>query len=185
MRLDRVMFHVLWPPLAIVALASTLSAQQPLRVADSVDLNRYAGKWYEIARIPNKFQDRCAGDVVAQYTLRADSRIDVVNQCRNAEGGIVQARGIARKGKSGNNAVLQVRFAPAILSFLPKVWGDYWILAIGPDYTWSVVGTPSRDYLWILSRAPVMSANGYAQAIEIAKGNGFDTSRVVKTPQKN
>ena len=179
------MIRALLASLAIAAIASTLSAQQPLRVAESVDLNRYTGKWYEIARIPNKFQDRCAGDVVAQYTLRADSRIDVVNQCRNADGRIVQARGIARKGKSGNNAVLQVRFAPAILSFLPSVWGDYWIIAIGPDYTWSVVGTPSRDYLWILSRTPVMSANGYAQAIEIVKGNGFDAARIVKTPQKN
>ena len=179
------MIRALLASLAIAAIASTLSAQQPLRVAESVDLNRYTGKWYEIARIPNKFQDRCAGDVVAQYTLRADSRIDVVNQCRNADGRIVQARGIARKGKSGNNAVLQVRFAPAILSFLPSVWGDYWIIAIGPDYTWAVVGTPSRDYLWILSRTPVMSANGYAQAIEIVKGNGFDAARIVKTPQKN
>ena len=184
MRLDRVMRRVLLPLLAIVAIASTLSAQQPLRVAESVDLQRYAGKWYEIARLPNKFQDRCASDVVAQYTLRADSRIDVVNQCRNADGGVVQSRGIARKGKSSNNAVLQVRFAPAILSFLPNVWGDYWIIAIGPDYTWSVVGTPSREYLWILSRTPAMSANGYAQAIEIAKGNGFDSTKLVKTPQK-
>lgn len=184
MRLDRVMLRVLLLSNAIVAIASTLSAQQPLRVAESVDLQRYAGKWYEIARLPNKFQNRCARDVVAQYTLRADSRIDVVNQCRNADGGVVQARGIARKGKSGNNAVLQVRFAPAILSFLPNVWGDYWIIAIGPDYTWSVVGTPSREYLWILSRTPAMSANGYAQAIEIAKGNGFDSTKLVKTPQK-
>ena len=179
------MLRGLSPLIAIVAIASTLRAQQPLRVAESVDLQRYAGKWYEIARIPNKFQDRCARDVVAQYTLRADSRIDVVNQCRNADGGVEQARGIARKGKSGNNAALQVRFAPAILSFLPNVWGDYWIIAIGPDYTWSVVGTPSRDYLWILSRTPAMSANGYEQAIEIAKGNGFDATRIVKTPQKN
>ena len=178
------MFRGLLASFAIVAIVSTLSAQQPLRVAESVDLKRYAGKWYEIARFPNKFQDRCARDVVAQYTLRADSRIDVVNQCRNADGGMVQTRGIARTGKSGNNAVLQVRFAPAILSFLPNVWGDYWIIAIGPDYTWSVVGTPSRDYLWILSRTPAMSASGYEQAIEIIKGNGFDATKLVKTPQK-
>ena len=185
MRLDRMALRVLLPSLALAAIATTLSAQQPLRVAESVDLNRYTGKWYEVARIPNKFQNRCARDVVAQYSLRTDGRIDVVNQCRNADGGIVQARGIARKGKGGNSAALQVRFAPAILSFLPKVWGDYWILAIGPDYTWSVVGTPSREYLWILSRTPGMSTSGYAQAIEIAKGNGFDAAQLVRTPQKN
>jgi apolipoprotein D and lipocalin family protein len=173
--------------LAAAVIAGPLSAraQQPLRVAEAVDLNRYAGKWYEVARFPNRFQNRCAGDVVAQYRLRPDGRIDVINQCRNGEGRIEQARGMARKaGKSGNPAVLQVRFAPAILSFLPQVWGDYWILALGPDYTWAVVGTPSREFLWILSRTPAMSAASYAQALEVARGNGFDASRLVRTPQK-
>ena len=172
--------------LAVLLTAAGSAAQAPLRVAESVDLNRYAGKWYEVARFPNKFQNKCAEEVVAQYTVRADGKIDVVNQCRTADGEVTQARGLARRaGKANNNAILQVRFAPAILSFLPAVWGDYWILALGPDYTWSVVGTPSREYLWILSRTPAMSASSYAQAIEIAKGNGFDTSRLVKTPQKN
>lgn len=171
--------------LAVAWLAAAAAAAQPLRVAESVDLNRYAGKWYEIARFPNKFQNRCARDVIAQYTLRPDGRIDVINQCVDADGRVVQAHGIARKGKAGNNAALQVRFAPAILSFLPSVWGDYWILAVGPDYTWAVVGTPSREFFWILSRTPVMSAASYAQAIEIAKGNAFDASRIVRTPQKN
>jgi apolipoprotein D and lipocalin family protein len=65
------------------------------------------------------------------------------------------------------------------------VWGDYWILALGPDYTWAVVGTPSREFLWILSRTPAMSAASYAQALEVARGNGFDAGRLVRTPQKN
>ena len=171
--------------IGLIAARSAAAQGQPLRVADAIDLQRYAGKWYEIARLPNKFQNRCAGDVVAQYTLRTDGRIDVVNQCRDADGRVVQTRGIARKGKAGNNAALQVRFAPAILSFLPSVWGDYWILAVGPDYTWAVVGTPSREFLWILSRTPTMSGASYAQAIEIVKGNNFDASRLVRTSQKN
>ena len=74
-----------------------------------------------------------------------------------------------------------MRFAPAILSFLSSVWGDYWIIGLGPEYTWAVVGTPSREYLWILSRTPEMSATSYERAIEIARGNGFDVTRVVKT----
>jgi apolipoprotein D and lipocalin family protein len=171
--------------LGLMAAGSAAAQGQPLRVADAVDLNRYAGKWYEVARFPNKFQNKCSGDVVAQYTVRPDARIDVVNQCRNADGRVIAARGIARKGRAGNNAVLQVRFAPAILSFLPAVWGDYWILALGPDYTWSVVGTPSREFLWILSRTPSMSDASYAQAIEIVKGNNFDAGRLVRTPQRN
>ena len=78
-------------------------------------------------------------------------------------------------------AKLEVRFAPAILSFLRSAWGDYWIIGLGPDYTWAVVGTPNREYLWILSRTPEMSAASYERALEIAKGNGFDVTRVVKT----
>jgi apolipoprotein D and lipocalin family protein len=175
--------------LVSIAIATTLvttsAFQTPLRVADAVDLNRYAGKWYEVARFPNKFQDQCAGDVVAQYSLRADGRIDVVNQCRKADGTLERAQGVARKAGSGrNNAVLQVRFAPAILSFLPMVWGDYCIIGLGPDYSWAVVGVPRRDYLWILSRTPRLSEAAYGQALEIAAGNGFDVSRVVRTEQK-
>jgi apolipoprotein D and lipocalin family protein len=74
-----------------------------------------------------------------------------------------------------------VRFAPAFLSFLSSVWGDYWIIGLGPEYTWAVVGTPSREYLWILSRTPAMSAPSFERAIEIARANGFDVTRLVKT----
>ena len=165
-----------------MAVVTIRGSDPPLRVVDGVDLGRYAGKWYEIARLPNKVQDRCATDVVAQYSVRADNRIDVVNQCRKADGKLEQARGIARKaGDAKTNAILQVRFAPAILSFLPMVWGDYWILGLGPDYTWAVVGVPSREHLWILSRTPGLSERSYGQALEIARGNAFDVKRLVRT----
>ena len=89
-----------------------------------------------------------------------------------------EARGIGRKaGDQQSSARLEVRFAPAILSFLSSVWGDYWIIGLGPEYTWAVVGTPSREYLWILSRTPEMSATSYERALEIARGNGFDVTR--------
>jgi apolipoprotein D and lipocalin family protein len=167
---------------ATIALAAM---QQPLRVVESVDLTRYAGKWYEVARLPNKFQNKCVADVVARYAVRPDGRIDVINQCRTADGRVSEARGIARKAGNKKDAVLQVRFAPAILSFLPMVWGDYWIIGLGPDYTWAVVGEPSRKYLWVLSRSPEMSASSYDRALEIAGGNGFDVSKVIRTQQKN
>ena len=173
-----------WTSVALVALtlAQPPVTSQPLRPVDEVDLSRYAGRWYEIARLPNKFQNNCAGDVIVNYALRTDSRVDVVNQCRQRDGQIDQARGIARRASGAkNDAVLQVRFAPAILSFLPSVWGDYWIIGLGPDYTWAVVGVPSREYLWILSRTPAMSEGAYEQALEIAKGKGFDTSRLLRT----
>ena len=167
----------------LLLLAAAAGGQPPLRVERSIDLARYSGKWYEVARLPNGSQSRCASDVVAYYTTRADGGMTVVNQCRKSDGGITEARGLARKaGDRNNNATLQVRFAPAILSFLPSVWGDYWIIGLGPDYTWAVVGTPSREYLWILSRTPSMSQSAYEQALEIAKGNGFDTTALQKTP---
>ena len=177
MRLSwRVLALLLGLPLA------ALAGYQPLRVVDSVDLTRYAGRWYEAARFPNRFQDQCAGDVLAHYALRTDGRIDVVNRCRTSAGKVEEARGVARKAGDGkNNARLEVRFAPAILSFLPAVWGDYWIIGLGPEYTWAVVGTPSREYLWILSRTPEMTAASYLRAVEIARGNGFDVTRLVKT----
>ncbi len=171
--------------LVAVGLAIPLAAagsNQPLRVVDSLDLAKYAGRWYEVARFPNKFQDQCAGDVVAHYNPRGDGRIDVVNRCRTASGTIDEVRGIARKaGDGSSNARLEVRFAPAILSFLSVVWGDYWVIGLGPDYTWAVVGTPNRQYLWLLSRTPEMSDTSYARAVEIARGSGFDVSKLVKT----
>ena len=125
----------------LLLLAAAAGGQPPLRVERSIDLARYSGKWYEVARLPNGSQSRCASDVVAYYTTRADGGMTVVNQCRKSDGGITEARGMARKaGDRKNNATLQVRFAPAILSFLPSVWGDYWIIGLGPDYTWAVVG---------------------------------------------
>ena len=173
------------PRLAALALClpfALSASNQPLRVVESLDLAKYAGRWYEAARFPNKSQDQCVGDVVVHYGLRADGRIDVVNRCRTSTGKVDEARGIARKaGDGANNARLEVRFAPAIFSFLASVWGDYWVIGLGPDYTWAVVASPNREYLWFLSRTPEMSAASYARAIEIARGNGFDVTRLVKT----
>jgi apolipoprotein D and lipocalin family protein len=159
--------------LAVVALSATV--QPAMRTVDSVSLERYAGTWYEIARLPNKFQNRCAGNVTASYRLRPDGRIDVLNRCRTSSGEIDEALGIARlASKNGPNTRLKVRFAPAILSFLPMVWGDYWILGLAPDYHWAVVGEPSRQYLWILARTPDLPRSAMEQAREIARMNGYD-----------
>jgi apolipoprotein D and lipocalin family protein len=175
------------PALLAIVVATTIAPRvgapdQPLRVVDTVDLSRYVGRWYEIARLPNKVQNKCASDVVVQYAPRSDGRLDVINRCRQNDGRMDQANGVARRAADAkSDAILQVRFAPAILSFLPGVWDDYWIIGLGPDYTWAVVGVPSREYLWILSRTPSMSDSSFAQALEIAKGKSFDTSRLIRT----
>src|SRR5688500_4367966 len=140
--------------LSAIGLAHT-QGKRPLRVVPEVDLARSAGQWYEVARFPSRVQKRCAGEVTAQYTLQPSGKILVLNRCRLENGGQIQAEGVARVvGKGQPNSILKVRFAPAFLSFIPQVWGDYQIIALSPDYTHALVGDPTREYLWILSRSP-------------------------------
>ena len=167
-----------------VLIGAAPQKKEPLRVVPAIDFNRYAGKWYEIARFPNRFQKRCAGEVTAEYTLRTDGKITVLNRCRLADGSSIQAKGLAKTaGKGRPNSVLKVRFAPAFLSFIPQVWGDYQVLALSPDYSWAVVGDPAREYLWVLSRTPSLDDAVYAKAVAEATSQGFDTRRLEKTRQ--
>jgi len=155
-----------------------------LAVVPSVDLQRYQGKWYEIARLPNRFQKQCVGNVSASYTLREDGKIAVVNECKLEDGGTDRAEGVARVADpKGPNSKLKVRFAPAFLSFLPFVWGDYWIIDLAPDYSYVLVGDPARKYLWILARTPEIPESTYKQLIEKARTQGFAVDRLVKTRQ--
>ncbi len=156
---------------------------QPLRVVPNVDYQRYAGTWFEIARLPNRFERRCARDVMATYVPRHDGRVTVVNRCRRADGSTDEATGVARRVDGRPPSVLQVRFAPAFLSFLPFVWGDYQIIDLGTDYDYAVVGTPSRSYLWILAREPLLKPDLYIRLTDRARVQGFDVSRLVRTAQ--
>jgi len=167
-----------------LGFAAPLRAQAPppVRTVERVDLDRYLGDWSEIARFPNRFQNDCVGDVRARYARRADGRLDVINQCRTTEG-TDDARGVARIVDSSSFAKLKVRFAPALLSWLPAVWGDYWILGLATDYSWAVVGSPDREYLWVLSRTPSLDEDKQVLAWRAARDNGFDTDRLVRTQQ--
>lgn len=168
-----------------VAQAKRKNDSQPLNVVPSIDLQRYAGKWYEIARLPNRFQRDCAGDTTATYTPREDGTIIVVNQCRRADGRVKSAEGVARRADAdGPNSKLEVRFAPAFLSFLPFVWGDYQVIALGENYEYAVVGEPGREYLWVLSRTPQVDEAQYQNLLKRAAAQGFDTSRMVRTKQE-
>jgi len=151
-------------------------------VVPHVDLDRYAGEWHEIARLPNRFQKDCIGDVTANYSLRKDGKIDVINRCRVKDGKTIEAKGLARTVGNGQpNSVLKVRFAPAFLSFLPQVWGDYQILALAPDYSYAAVGSPDLKYLWILSRKPEMPEGTYRKVVEEMRGQGFKVGELELT----
>lgn len=154
----------------------------PLAVVPSVDLARYSGRWYEIARLPNRFEEKCASDVTAEYTPLGADRIKVVNRCRKKDGSMSSAEGEAKLAdKKGSNSRLKVRFAPGFLSFLPVVWGDYQVIELAPDYSHALVGEPGRKYLWILSRTPRMDEETYMRLTERAASEGFDVTKLVRT----
>ena len=167
----------------VVALATTIVMATPLTVVTNLVPARYVGQWFEIARLPNRFQDQCSGDVVARYTARDGGGFEVVNSCKEKSGDFTAAEGVARTVKGAPTSVLQVRFAPAFLSFLPQVWGDYQVIALDDAHTYAVVGTPDRKYLWVLSRQADMDPALYERLIDIAKSQGFDIAKVVRTPQ--
>lgn len=169
---------------ALVAVVAILAAQDsapgPVRSVPEVDLGRYAGKWHEVARLPNKFQSKCVGETTADYELLADGAIRVVNACRGADGRITKVEGRARlANRDGPTSRLKVRFAPAILSWLPMVWGDYWVLELTPDYGAALVGTPDRKYLWVLSRTAQLDDSIYRRLVATAAAQGFDIARLI------
>ena len=142
----------------------------------SVDLARYAGRWYEIARLPNSFQKKCAGGVTATYELRPDGKVTVINECRAASGEITRAKGTAKVVDKQSKAKLKVTF------FWP-FYGDYCIFDLGPNYEYAAVGEPKRRYLWILSRTAQIDDALYQRLLAKMANQGFDTSRMIKTPQ--
>jgi len=160
------------------ALAACRSAPPPMEVVADVDLARYTGKWYEIASFPQRFQRGCVA-TTATYSLRDDGRIDVLNECRDQtfDGEHRRAEAIAWVADpSEGNARLKVEF------FWP-FRGDYWIIELDPDYQYAVVGHPSRDYLWILSRTPTLPPDRYARVLEAIEAHGYALDRLQRTPQ--
>ncbi len=154
-----------------------------LAVVPSVDLQRYSGTWFEIARLPNSFQKACAGEVSATYVLDGEGFI-VVNRCRKENGEVTVAEGRARRASDAEpNSKLKVRFAPAFLSFLPFVWGDYWIIDLSPDYSYAVVGEPDRQYLWILARRRTLPDDTIQTILSRIKQEGYETAELIFTRQ--
>jgi apolipoprotein D and lipocalin family protein len=164
------------------AYAAAGAGEQPLSTIASIDVSRYLGTWYEIANFPNRFQKQCASDTSATYGLLDDGRIRVVNRCRKADGSEDAVEGVARQVGGPASPKLEVRFAPAILSFIPLVWGDYWVIDLDADYQLSAVSEPSRKYLWILSRTRHVDPAVYGALLKRLAAQGFDTSKLVPTP---
>jgi len=153
----------------------TKKEHNKLEVVPHVELEKYLGKWFEIAHLPARFQEGCT-DTTATYTLSEDGSISVLNECTRS-GKVKRTKGKAKVVDRNSGAKLKVTF------FWP-FYGDYWIIDLGKDYDYAVVGTPNRKYLWILSRTSQMADKLFSQLIESAKSKGFDVSKLIKTSHK-
>jgi apolipoprotein D and lipocalin family protein len=175
-------------PMAFLSVALKLPVMLGLVPGDSlfdapatvgkVDLQRYAGSWFEIARYPNNAQDRPGRrfvDVTATYTARPDGSIAVLNACRDAQG---RKRSIRARARTTDSTGAKLR-----VTFFWPFSGDYWVIGLDPGYHWAVVCTPSRRCLWVLSRTPEMAPDDYTRAVVAATVQGFDPTRLVPTPQ--
>jgi apolipoprotein D and lipocalin family protein len=144
----------------------------PLNTVKVVDLQKYLGQWYEIYRLPNWFEDLDCNTVTAQYSMREDGDIKVLNTCHK-EGKIKEAIGVAQVVDKTNSSKLKV-------SFFRPFYGDYWIIDLAADYSWALIGEESGKYFWILARQPQLNPNLENELLERAKKLGYQTERLIK-----
>ncbi len=168
--------------IAIQTQANSERSLPPVKTVDSVELQEYLGKWYEIAAIPQSFQKKCVGNTSAVYEAAEDGLISVVNTCDTASGVASVANGRAKVIDTNSNSKLKVTFVK-FLGWQFLLGGDYWILAIGENYSYAIVGAPGRDYAWILSRTPGMTKEKMIEAHEALVAQGFDTCKMISTIQ--
>lgn len=167
----------------LLLLAAPLAvAAQELTTVAQVDLNRYAGLWYEVAKIPNRFQRKCIVNTTAEYSLLSDGLIKVVNRCGKPNGRVNSVQGVAKVVDAQTNAKLKVSF----VRFLRKNWffGDYWIIGLDEEYRWAVVGTPGRKYGWILARTKTLDAETREKIDGILRQQGYDPITFVDSPHE-
>ena len=176
--------------LAAMLTAGSASAQtnkpalQPLIPIASLDIARYMGTWYEIAKYPNSFQKKCVRNTRADYQPKPDGMVQVLNRCVMADGKTTEALGAARQVGPADSPKLQVRFAPAWLSFVSWVWGDYWVIDLDPNYQLVAVSEPKQEYLWVLSRTPKVDTVAYQALLARLAKRGFDLQRIELSPQE-
>ncbi|HXV64443.1 MAG TPA: lipocalin family protein [Vicinamibacteria bacterium] len=161
-------------------LLPMLAMNAEITTVPHLDLERYQGKWYEVARLPNRFQRDCVG-ATAEYSLSADGKVSVLNTCYTEDGSLRTIRGSA-KPLDETNARLVVRFEGLffkLFSWLIKP--NYWVIELDSEYRYAVVGTPDRKYLWVLSRDPEMAEERYRELIDRVAAQGFDVERILRT----
>jgi apolipoprotein D and lipocalin family protein len=174
-------------------LGQAVAAPVPvLQAVSKIDLTRYQGRWYQIAYYPNAFQKQCVSGTTADYQNMSNGQVIVTNTCTKSDGSPSQVVGLARLQQPrllgialapGVPQKLEVRFAPSWLSWVPGVWAPYWVIQLADDYRYAVVGEPSRQYLWILSRTPTLAASDRAQITGMLQQQGYDPAKLQEEPQ--
>lgn len=165
--------------ISVILTACSSGPTKPLPTVTHVDLSRYAGKWYEIARLPNAFQ-RDDSNATAEYSIQPGSEVRVMNTEYRPDGSTHVAEGTATAVADGSNSRLRVRFKGlAALAPVPKN-GNYWIIRLESDYSVVMVGTPNRKFLWILARQPYPSQKVMATYLQAAEILGFQTGKLRK-----
>ncbi len=177
------------PQIAHADYSQAATKVPPLESITSLDLQKYQGRWFEIAKLPNRFQSMCAKNTSAQYQVdTASGTVKVTNQCTTAKGETATAEGSARAvgqitGTQLSPAKLEVAFAPTWLRWLPVVWGNYWVIAIDPEYRWALVSEPNREFAWLLARERNLTENQKAAALSAARKFNLPVDRLDWTVQ--
>ena len=169
--------------LKLAAQTTTTQALPTVATIATLDVPRYMGTWYEIAKFPNRFQAKCVANTRARYLSQTDGSVQVLNSCTTADGSVIDALGKAVPVGGATSPKLEVRFAPAWLSWLPMVWGDYWVIDLDADYQLAAVSDSKREFLWVLSRTPQVNSKAYDALLERLKAQHFDVRKLERTPQ--
>ena len=181
MRLRTACYGFLTTALLVCSVTSHAQALPPVQTIASLDVTRYMGTWFELAKFPNVFQRRCVSNTRAVYTLNVDNTVQVLNRCRIQDGSMIEALGQAKQIGNATSPVLKVRFAPEWLGWLPLVWGDYWVIDLDDQYQLAAVSDAKREYLWVLSRSPKTDPRQYAALLQRLQQQGFDVDKLEVT----
>jgi apolipoprotein D and lipocalin family protein len=179
----RLTFGTLFLALAFASSAQTPPSLQPL---PDLDVAAYMGTWYQVLWVPNRFQRQCVADTTATYRDLGDGTLAVTNRCRQADGTVDGAMGLARPVTAVSDinagklrpARLEVSFLPAWLRWTGIGWGAYWVIDLAPDGRYAIISESSREYLWVLSRKPALTSDDDKLIRDRLQVLGFDLSKV-------